>query len=60
MSRDDVVRALGGYYESAGYGTFDPDELLKDVDALLAVVETWEVGTVVERRLDFLGARVRR
>ena len=58
MSRDDVVRALGGYYESAGYGRFDPADLLKDVDALLALVETWEVGTVVERRLDFLGARL--
>jgi hypothetical protein len=57
MSRDDVVKALGGYYESAGYGTFDLDELAKDVDALLAVVESWDVGTVVERRLDVLRAR---
>jgi hypothetical protein len=35
----------------------DPDELAKDVDALLDLVESWDVGTVVERRLDVLRAR---
>jgi len=51
------MRALAGYYESAGYGVFGPSELEQDVDDLLRVVSEWDTGTVIERRLDRLQPR---
>jgi hypothetical protein len=57
LSRDDVMTALAGYYESAGYGVFGPSELEHEVDNLLRVVSAWDAGTVIERRLDRLHPR---
>jgi hypothetical protein len=57
LSRDDVMTALAGYYESAGYGVFGPTELEYEVDNLLRVVSAWDAGTVIERRLDRLHPR---
>jgi hypothetical protein len=57
LSRDDVMTALAGYYESAGYGVFGPTELEYEVDDLLRVVSAWDAGTVIERRLDRLQPR---
>lgn len=57
LSRDDVITALGGYYESAGYGVVEPRELDEEVDEMLRVVSAWDVGTVIERRLERLRPR---
>jgi hypothetical protein len=57
LSRVDVMRALAGYYESAGYGVFAPSELEQEVDDMLRVVSAWDAGTVFERRLDRLQPR---
>jgi hypothetical protein len=57
FTRDDVLTALTGYLESAGYGTFEPSELVDEVDELLAIVSEWDVGTIIERRLDLLQPR---
>lgn len=57
LTRDDFTTALAGYYESAGWGVFTPDELVDEVDGLLDVVSDWRTGTIVERRLDYLTPR---
>ena len=57
LSRGDVITALGGYYESAGYGAVEPAELDQEVDEMLRVVSAWDVGTVIERRLERLRPR---
>jgi hypothetical protein len=57
MSRDDVMQALAGYYESAGYGVFEPSELAEEVEDVLRVVSAWDAGTIIERRLDQLQPR---
>jgi hypothetical protein len=58
LSRADVIAALGGYYESAGYGRVPPDELGAEVDDLLQLVATWDAGTIIERRPDQLRPRL--
>jgi hypothetical protein len=57
LSRDDVITALAGYYESAGYGTFSRYDVGVEVDELVEAVSDWDVGTVIERRLDILQPR---
>jgi hypothetical protein len=57
ISREDFTTALGGYYESAGYGVFTPAELADEVDRLVDVATDWLPGTIVERRLDYLTPR---
>jgi hypothetical protein len=57
LSRDDVIAALRGYYESAGWGLFTPDEVGDEVDGLIDVVAEWRTGTIIERRLDYLTPR---
>jgi hypothetical protein len=57
LTRDDVTKALAGYCEAAGYGVVEPVELAEEVDELLRVVSEWDVGTIVERRLDRLQPR---
>ena len=57
LSRDDVCRALAGYVESAGYGTFALAELGDEVEELKRLAANIPVGTVVGRRLDHLEVR---
>jgi hypothetical protein len=57
LSRDDVVTALAGYYESAGYGIAPRDRLRPEVDEMLAMVSLWDEGAIVERRLHELRVR---
>jgi hypothetical protein len=57
LSVDDVIAALAGYYESAGYGAFPPSELAEEVDDVLAIVAAWDEGAIIERRLDELQQR---
>src|ERR1700710_1226590 len=54
LSRDDVLTAVVGYHQSAGYGIIARWELNPELDALLQFVETLPDGTVVERRLEHL------
>ena len=65
LTRDDVVLALAGYEESAGYRgdpDYDPEryeaELEREVDDVLEMIASWQVGEVIERRLDVLGPRL--
>jgi hypothetical protein len=57
MTRDDVATALAGYYQSAGYGTYSIAELMDEVTEVLDMVDSWDVGDVIERRLDFFQPR---
>jgi len=57
LTREDVSKAIAGYYESAGYGVFEPSELDDEIDEMLRVASAWDIGTIVERRLDRLQAR---
>jgi hypothetical protein len=59
LTRDDVVAALAGYLEAAGYGLYSPAELRPSVDELLDLADEWPVGTFVERRLDVVQPRQR-
>jgi hypothetical protein len=60
MSREDVLDALVGYLDSAGYGRFAPEELGGDVDEMLSWTQQLSPGDIVERRLDELRVRIRR
>jgi hypothetical protein len=57
LSREDVATALAGYLEAAGYGTPTSQELEDEVEELLGIADHWEVGTLLERRLDHLAVR---
>ncbi|WP_375479102.1 hypothetical protein [uncultured Jatrophihabitans sp.] len=57
LTRDDLLGALIGHYDSAGYGLFTRAELIDEVDAMLDFVSSWPSGTIVERRLDVLRTR---
>jgi hypothetical protein len=57
LTRDDVITALSGYYDSAGYGVYGAAELGGEVDDILRAVSGWPVGTIVERRIDVLQPR---
>jgi hypothetical protein len=57
LSRDDVIEALAGYYESAGYGAFGAAQLAPEVDEMLDVVAQWDEGAIIERRLDLCQQR---
>ena len=60
MSRADVLDALIGYLDSAGYGQFTPEELGAEVDEMLSWTQLLSPGDIVERRLDELRVRLRR
>jgi hypothetical protein len=57
LSREDLITALVGYFESAGYGVVPRHELEPDLDQLLQYVATLAVGTTIERRLDIVRQR---
>ena len=57
LSRDDVMAALVGYFESAGYGIIPPRELEPELAALLRFAAALDEGTIVERRLDIVRPR---
>jgi hypothetical protein len=57
LTRDDVVAALAGYYESAGYGRVPRGEVEDDVDDMLQALENVPAGTIFERRLDLIRPR---
>ena len=54
LNRDDVVQALVGYLEAAGYGTFTAASLEGEVDELLEPLQLLSAGDIVRRRLDEL------
>jgi hypothetical protein len=57
LSHSDVAEAYGGYLQSAGYGR-PPLRVLKQlVDDMLELVADWDVGSIVERRLDVIQVR---
>ena len=49
LSRDDVITAVAAYYESAGYAPLPPAELEYEVDEMLDIAATWNVGAIMER-----------
>lgn len=57
LSYADVTEAIGGYLDSAGYGRPPRAMLAKIVDDMLDLVADWEVGEIVERRLDLIRLR---
>jgi hypothetical protein len=57
LTRTDVVRALAGYYESAGYGAIPLRDVGTEVDDVLEWVSMWDAGTIIERRLDLFQPR---
>ena len=57
LSRADVAEAYGGYLASAGYGRPPRKLLAHVVDDMLDLVADWEVGAIVERRLDVIQLR---
>jgi hypothetical protein len=52
LDRGDVVVALRGYRESAGLQRIPLYLLEPEVDEVLAWLDRWPPGTIVERRLD--------
>ncbi|MDX6254633.1 MAG: hypothetical protein QOJ11_967 [Frankiales bacterium] len=57
LSRSDVVIALAGYYDSAGYGPVPRREVEREVDEVLRVIAEMPEGTILERRLDHIKPR---
>lgn len=57
LSRADLAKAYGGYLDSAGYGRPPRSVLSEIVDEMLDLVADWEVGAIVERRLDVIKLR---
>jgi hypothetical protein len=57
LSRNDVVTALAGYYDSAGYGLVPRREVEREVDEVLLVMAEMPEGTILERRLDHIKPR---
>ena len=60
LTRDDVLVALVAYEDAAGYACDHQSyltELAREVDEMLGIVSEWQVGEVIERRLDVLGPR---
>jgi hypothetical protein len=55
LTRADVVEALRSSLEQQGY---DPTGADAEAGVLLGIATSWPVGTVVERRLDQLRARL--
>ena len=53
----DVVEAYGSYLESAGYGRPPRTMLNRITNDMLELVCDWEVGAIVERRLDVIKLR---
>lgn len=51
LSRDDVVKAIAGYYESASYAPVPAADLNLEVDEMLDIASSWSVGTIIERRI---------
>ena len=62
ISKDDVAVALAASLYAAGYLS-DPDDrsafVTEQVDDLIDLAETFEVGDVIERRLDEIRVRAR-
>jgi hypothetical protein len=64
ISRDDVRIALTASLHAAGY-LRDPDDpaaralIIDEVDELIAIADAFDVGDVIERRLDELRVRSR-
>lgn len=57
LTREDVMLALSGYYESGGYGRLSRSELVAEVDDLVELGALWPDGSVIERRLDVVRLR---
>ncbi len=57
MTRDDLIDALGSYYESAGYGAVPRRDLKAEVAGMLELVSGFPEDAIVERRLDHLRSR---
>jgi hypothetical protein len=57
LSRDDILAALVGYYESAGYGTIPRHELEPGLNELLRFISAMDEGTIIERSLDLVRPR---
>ena len=57
MTRNDLIDALGSYYESAGYGVVPRRELKAEVAGMLELVSGFPEDAIVERRLDHLRQR---
>lgn len=58
MTQEDVVLAGLGYLQSAGWGTYHPDEIIEEVDEMLAIAGRFRAGDIVERRLHDVRLRV--
>jgi hypothetical protein len=57
LSVADVRTALAGYLEDAGYDVPPPAALAHTVDELLAAIDAWPVGAIIERRGEYLQLR---
>lgn len=57
MTRNDLIDALGSYYESAGYGAVARRDLKAEVAGMLELVSGFPEDAIVERRLDHLRSR---
>jgi hypothetical protein len=51
LSREEVIKAVAAYYEAAGHAAIPSAELEFEVDEVLDIASTWDVGTIVERRV---------
>ncbi|HVT78468.1 MAG TPA: hypothetical protein VHD87_15630 [Acidimicrobiales bacterium] len=57
LGREDLIAALHDYYERGWNLTMSAAELGDEADTLLEIADTFDVGTVIERRGDRLVAR---
>jgi hypothetical protein len=57
LSPADVAEAYGSYLHSAGYGR-PPRSMLNQIASdMIELVSDWDVGAIVERRLDMIRLR---
>ncbi len=57
LSQDEVIKALAAYLEAAGYGSVPASLLTAEVTEMLDIAASWDVGMIIERRLDVLRPR---
>jgi hypothetical protein len=57
LTRQDVATALVGHHESTGFGAPPAEELRAELDELLGLAEFFQVGALLERRLNEIAVR---